>query len=251
MGSASEILPNANGDFSESVMGDLVADALREETGSQIAVVFSGDLDQYLMSGDLTLADVEAAIPNNTDYSVTELTAAELWLLIEDSVSDLVLTEEETIDTTLSQSDRFPQVSGLKLRIDAAGPVGDRILELTMEDGTELEKSDSQTVLTVALPTAALEKISGAEGQSCGGIQEIFLSYLEANSPLEKTQLNRIKIAGAHANPLISSAPVLLIGLIIIVCVVMGIPTILRKKKDPEARESMYIAGLFSLRNKT
>lgn len=243
-----ETVSNANAAFSESALGDLAADALRYETGSQVAIVFSGDLDLYLLGGSVTVSDVEAAIPRNTDYSLTAITAAELHRLLEDSFRHLVLTDEETLDLRQSASDCFPQVSGMKLRVDASAPAGKRIMELVLDDGSRLEADDSATILTAAIPTEALAAIAGASGQSCGGIRDIFLRYLAQNSPLEKSESNRILIVGAHMHSLISSISVF--GLILIMCAVLAIPMILNRKPDPEARRPFYRAGIYDLKKR-
>lgn len=250
VGSAEAIISNANVYFSESALGDVVADGLRTETGSDLAVVFSSDLSLYLMSGDLTQADVEVAIPENTSYSQVTLTPFELKALLESGVSSLVLNEQESIDYQRSQCDNFPQISGFSMRCDASAPIGQRILSITLEDGTPLDMTDHETSLSVILPTAALTAEQAARAEGCGGVRTIFLHYLTQNSPLKKPTLNRIQIIGAHANPLISSGPVIMIGLIILVCAVMAIPSILRREKNPEARESMYFTGISSLRNR-
>ena len=247
VGSAAEILPNANGYCQESALGDLVADALRSETGADAAIVFSGDLEQYLPAGELTAAEVEAAIPENTPYAVATLTPAELTAVLEQGLSHITLTEGETIDYTRSECDDFPQVSGLSLRVDAAALPGERVLDVTLSDGTQL--SGAQT-LTVALPAAALDEAQRAGAVDCGGVREVFLAYLAANSPLKKPQLDRIRLLGAHTNELISSAPVLMVGIIVLICAVMMLPAILRRERDPEAREALYLTGGFRLKNR-
>lgn len=249
-GSAEAIISNANAYCSESALGDVVADALRIEAEADLAVVFSGDLALYLMSGDLTQADVAASIPQNTAYVLAALTPSELKALLESGVGNIILNEQESIDYQQSECDNFPQVSGFFIRCDASAPIGERILSITLEDGTTLDMADTEAPLSVIVPASALTPEQAASAKDCGGIQDIFLHYLTQNSPLKKPSLNRIQIIGAHANPLISSGPVLMVGLIMIVCAVMAIPSILRRQKNPDARESVYFTGISNLRNK-
>lgn len=247
VGNTQRLLSNANAYCTESALGDAVADALRTETRAELAVVFCGDLDLYLIGGELTYTDVEAAIPVNSEYVMAELSLAELTGILETGLSHLTLTEAEEIDYSASECGDFPQISGFSLRCDASAPAGERILDLTLDSG---ETPDAERTFSVALPRTALTTEQAVEAVSCGGIRDIFLSYLAQNSPLEKPELTRIRIIGAHANPLISSGPVIMVGLIILICAVMAIPSILRREKNPEAREDMYFTGISTLRNK-
>ena len=250
LGSSEALLSNANAFCSESALGDTVADALRTQSGAELAVVSSGDLSLYLMSGALTYDDVAASVPENSPYGLVAMTPAELKALLEEGVDSLVLTEQETIDFEASQCDDFPQISGFSFRCDSSAPPGDRIMSISLEDGTRLDLEDQDTTYLVAAPLDALTPEQARNATDCGGLQDMFLDYLADHSPLEKQSLSRIQILGAHAKPLISSGPVIMVGLIILVCSVMAIPSILRRQKNPEARESMYFTGFSSLRNK-
>lgn len=250
VGSAASIIPNANGNFSESALGDAGADAVRDRAGSEIAVVFSGDLGDYLPSGDITMTDIVGSFPRDSQYYSMSISPAELKSVLEYGVAALSLTEEETLDTKRSESDCFPQVSGITFRVDASAPVGERILSVQLVDGEELDLTSTERILSVALPEQALDWVRGTDISILGGIRDIFLSYLKNETPLERPALDRIHILGAHANPLLASGPVILIGIIILICVVMAIPSTLQKKRNPEAREETYLPGLKSLRNK-
>ena len=250
IGSARATLSNANAYCAESALGDVVSDGLRQETGAEISLVYSGDLAQYLMSGDLTEADIAAAIPENTPYSLCTLRPAELLSILEHGVGHIALTEAETVDYAASEWDAFPQVSGLELRVDASAPEGQRIMEARLARGVNLTAADSDTAIITVLPTAALSEEQQLRASDSGGIRDLFLGYMAKHGPLEKPAGSRIRIQGAHTNELISSGPVLMIGLIILVCTVMAIPSILRQNKDPNTREDLYLSGFISLRNK-
>ena len=250
VGSTESTISNANAFCAESALGDVTADALRAETGAELAVVFSGDLDLYLMGGDLTQSDIEAAIPENSPYSLVSLTPVELKSLLEAGAGNIILNEQESIDYQRSACKNFPQISGFSFRCDASAPVGERILSITLESGPDLDLTDTASVFSAVIPSSALTPEQAGTATDCGGIRDLFLRYLAQNSPLKKPALNRIQILGAHANPLISSGPVIMVGLIILVCAVMAIPSILRKRKNPEAREDMYFTGISNLRNK-
>jgi hypothetical protein len=251
VGSTSAILSNANADWSESVLGDVVTDFLRETSGAQVAIVYSGDLSYYLTSGSLTMEDVEAAIPQDPEYVVCDLSPREIMGILENGVSHMTLTEEETIDTTASIWDEFPQVSGLSLRVDSSALAGERILSAELEDGTRLDPENEEIAVQVVLPAAALTEVQLARATEYGGLRTQFLCYLGDNSPLQKPAVTgRIEVLGAHANPLIASGPVLMVMIILLMSAVVSIPAILRQKKNPEAREDVYFTGIWNLRNR-
>lgn len=120
----------------ECILGNLIADAMRAETGSQIAIMNAGGIRASIDSGDITLGDVLTVQPFGNLMSTFTLSGADVIAALENGVSTLVAT-----DGVVSRADlagRFPQVSGIRYSFDPTLEAGSRItsVEVLNEDGT-------------------------------------------------------------------------------------------------------------------
>ena len=118
----------------EAPLGNLIADALREWSGADIAFMNSGGIRAELPAGDLIYADVFAVSPFDNFPAVARLTGQQ--------VLDMV-----TVGAS-GQRGVF-QTSGLRYTIDMAKPERERITAITLANGEPL-KLDA--VYNVAMP---------------------------------------------------------------------------------------------------
>ena len=89
----------------ESAMGDLIADALRAQTGADVAITNGGGIrgDKVYPAGTvLTRRDVFTELPFGNKTTVTEITGADLLAGLENGFSQVE-----------QGAGRFPQISGL------------------------------------------------------------------------------------------------------------------------------------------
>lgn len=133
----------------ETDFGNFIADAMRHVSGADVALLPSGDLGNHLQSGPIYMSDLTFCLQNDAALAVTEMTAAELWEELEHSVSHYVLFDDQTVDWDSTAFGGFLQVSGLKVTYSVTAPPGERILLLTLADGTELNRNDEDTRLSV------------------------------------------------------------------------------------------------------
>jgi len=105
----------------ESMLGDLVSDAMRAGTGSDVALLNSGTLrlDRVIPPGPVTNHHIESIFPfpDQTRIVKFTLTGAQLRQVLEHSVSAGVLG-----------SGGFLQVSGLSFKFDPTRPSGRRLV---------------------------------------------------------------------------------------------------------------------------
>ncbi len=116
----------------ESAMGNLIADALRDATGADLAIANGGGIraDRTYDAGTmLTRKDIMTELPFGNSTVVTELTGAQILLAIENGVSAV----EEG-------AGRFPQVSGMSYVYDPSAPAGSRVASL-MVGGAEIDQN--------------------------------------------------------------------------------------------------------------
>ena len=120
----------------ETNLGNLVADALREAAGTEVAVVNAGGirLDDVLRPGPVHSRDVHAILLFDNAIARLRVTGAQL---------------REVLDLAVGQAGKgaFLQVSGLRVRYDASKPAGSRLIEVRVGD-RPLDPSARYTLAT-------------------------------------------------------------------------------------------------------
>lgn len=124
----------------ESVLGNLVTDAMRAGTGADVALLNAGTLrlDQPIQPGPITNHQLEAIFPfaDQTRIVTFPLTGARLRRLIEHGVSQRVFG-----------TGGFLQLSGVSYSFSRTRPSGSRVLgEIRRANGTVLAPGDTVTV---------------------------------------------------------------------------------------------------------
>ena len=140
----------------EVAIGNLLADAMRETYGTQIAFTNGGGIRASLPSSylpadttlrrpspgyaagppyDLVLGDAYAVLPFGNLALTRTLTGAQLWSALEYSVGSLP-----------SANGKFLQISGFRFEFSVSQPAGSRVLSVTLDDGTPVPNDASFTV---------------------------------------------------------------------------------------------------------
>lgn len=110
----------------ESGFGNLVADALRETTGADVALMNGGGirgLKDYPAGTALTRRDIATELPFANKVVVLELTGASLLAALENGFSRIGAG---------GGTGRFPQISGSTVVVDPSRPAGERVVEATV-----------------------------------------------------------------------------------------------------------------------
>lgn len=122
----------------ETNLGNLLADLLRAEFGTEVALVNGGQIRDSISAGPVDIKRVLRVLPFNSPTVTLTMTGQQLALALENSVSKLPGTDG-----------RFLQVSGLALTYDPSSPPGSRVREITV-GGRPLEAARSYSVATDA-----------------------------------------------------------------------------------------------------
>ncbi len=127
-----EVVGRATGDMSrsltaESHVGDLVADALREVTGTQITLNDAGAVSIGIPKGPITERTVSEVLPVDNSVITMKLTGAQIKQIL---------------------GWRLMNVSGLRVKFDSRKPAGKHLVSATLADGKALNDSDLYTVAT-------------------------------------------------------------------------------------------------------
>ncbi len=117
----------------ESAMGNWVTDIMREAAGVQIAVTNAGGLREDIKAGDITVGDIFKVMPFDNVIVTGEITGAQLKATLEQSV-------------TLFKG--MLQISGISFTYDSTKPEGQRVISMTLADGTAIEMDETYTICT-------------------------------------------------------------------------------------------------------
>lgn len=135
----------------ETNVGNFVADAFRQATGADVALINGGSIraDMRISPGELTKREVLSILPFANPVVKIEVTGATLRAALEHGVSRSAEDPEPG---------RFPQVSGLRFTFDVSRPAGSRVTEV-MVNGKALDDQKKYT-----LATSSFVAIDGGDG---------------------------------------------------------------------------------------
>lgn len=126
--------------FAETTMGDLVADALKAQTGADVAITNGGGIrgDKVYPAGTvLTRRDIFTELPFGNKTTMTEITGAALLAALETGFSE----------TGAGGDGRFPQVAGVTVTADLTKAPGSRVVTATV-NGKPLDPAATYKVAT-------------------------------------------------------------------------------------------------------
>jgi len=126
------VLGQAAGDLlrstaGESHLGNLVADAVRAKTGTEISLITAADPQMGIPKGPITSRTLFEVLPSEKTLVTMRLSGAQIKRILG--------------RTMLS-------VSGVRVKLDPAKPEGKRLVSVRLENGTPLRDKDFYTVTT-------------------------------------------------------------------------------------------------------
>ena len=163
----------------ESDMGDIVADAMREASGAQIAFQNGGGIRADIPKGPITLEAVFTALPFDDDLVSMDLTGEQIVELLEKSV--------------LSES--MLQVSGIQVVYDLSKPAGEKAVSVKV-GGKPVEPQTTYKVVTNDFLAAGGNQFNifkKGRNISVGPPQrDAVADYIRKNSPINVRVRSRI-----------------------------------------------------------
>ena len=115
----------------ESAMGNMIADAMRTQTGTDFAFMNPGGVRADMDAGEITWKEAYTVQPFGNDLVKMTVTGADIKTLLEQQWGSKV---------------RIMPISGLKVAYDDSRAAGDRIVSMVKNDGTPIELSQSYTI---------------------------------------------------------------------------------------------------------
>ena len=167
----------------ESELGNLTADALRQATGADVAVVNGGNLRTSLPAGKITKGAVLDVFPFNNRVLTLAVDGKTLKSMLELSVQYLPAAFGGFLD-----------VSGMTFTVDTKAPAGQRVSEVKVQ-GQPLAESKNYMVAVndfTAFGGDGYEMLKGAQLKGdFGSLEDIFVECLQKNG-LQGIEVGRI-----------------------------------------------------------
>jgi len=178
------------GNFNGS-MDQLICDALRHELDAELALSPGFRWGNTLLPGDaITMGDLlsETAITYPEVY-VAEMTGAQIKAVLEDICDNLF-----NPDPYYQQGGDMVRMGGMNYACAPAEKMGNRISDLTLDNGKPLEANKSYKV-------AGWASVNPQEGKP---IWDVFAAYLRREKTAKPKKLNQVTLKGVSNNPSIS-----------------------------------------------
>lgn len=167
-------------DFDESNIGNLIADSMRQATGSDIALQNGGGIRADLPKGKVTLEGAYSVLPFDNILVTMDLSGSHIL---------------ETLEKNALMERRIVQVSGISVEYDIKKPVGSRVVKATIKD-EPLDPAKYYRVTVNDFMAAGGDGLDALkEGKNIlygDNLRDVFIKYLEANSPVNPKLENRI-----------------------------------------------------------
>jgi sulfur-oxidizing protein SoxB len=169
-------------------MDQVICDALREELDSPIALSPGFRWGPTLLPGEpITMDDVlaETAI-TYPEVSVQEMTGLELKAIMEDVCDNLF-----NPDPYYQQGGDMVRIGGMDYALTPAAAMGQRISDMTLDNGTPIEASRRYRV-------AGWASVNPQQGKPVG---DVLSDYLRRQKTVRLGRTNRVALNGVDGNP--------------------------------------------------
>ena len=172
---------------SETNLGNLAADVIREAVGSDIAVTNGGGIRASINPGDITVADIYNVLPFDNSLVVVEMLGM-----------DIIEALEHSVRLVPEQNGGFLQVSGLTFEVDPKAQPGGRVINVRV-NGERISPSKTYTVATndfLAAGGDGYETFMNAKLVADTGImlRDVMVDYVLQQGTLQEPEGGRIII---------------------------------------------------------
>ncbi len=156
----------------ETIMGNVLTDAMKEVSGADIAMQNSGGIRDQIMEGEITYGDLYRVLPFDKYMVTMELTGKQVTTLLENSAQ---------------RNKGNLQVSGITMDIEPKKPQGEKVSNIKI-NGIPLESDKTYKVATddfLAGGANGYTTFAGGKNQEYGKLTvDILKDYIEKHSPL-------------------------------------------------------------------
>jgi len=170
----------------ETNLGNLVTDFMREISKTDIAITNGGGIRASIKKGPIKIGDVYNVLPFDNVIVKLELTGKDILAALENGFSQVE-----------SGAGRFPQVSGLTVKVNKKNPPMNRVVEVLI-NGKPLELDKIYTVATNDFMAAggdgysAFKNAKSSVWVTGNWMRDDFVEYIKKHTPLNPQVEGRI-----------------------------------------------------------
>ena len=117
-----------------SIFGEWTADVMKDASGAQIAFQNGGGVRTSIPKGEITVGDMYEVMPFDNTLYTFDMTGEQIKEVLENGI----------MNTDIG----WVQLSGIVVKYDSTKPAGQRVLEMTLKDGTPIEMDKTYKVVT-------------------------------------------------------------------------------------------------------
>jgi len=169
----------------ETNLANLVTDSMIFATGADISFIGGGSIRTSLSAGDITMGDVLTVLPFSNLIVTLEMTGSDVLEILEHGVSEYP-----------EPAGLFIQIAGVHFVFDPDAEPGQRVVDVTMADGTAFDINRSYIVATVEFIAAGGDGYTmmqrGVDLVFYGGDAEAFVEYLQTNPTITAEPEGRV-----------------------------------------------------------
>lgn len=176
-----------------SLLGEWVTEIMRQKAGVQIAMTNGGGLRTSIPAGEITAGKLYEVMPFDNTLLTMKLSGADIKANIEHGI--------------LNEDIGWVQVSGVRVTYDPSRAAGQRIISMTLEDGTPIEMNKFYTVVTNDFMASGGDKYNFKNAQDMLNtfipIRDCMMEAVEQAkvlSPIKENWLSEIKKISACRN---------------------------------------------------
>lgn len=189
VGESAVAMDNSTCRNEECVIGNMIAEAIRLETGVQIAFQNGGGIRAGIDEGMVTVGEVRTVLPFGNLVSTFELSGADVIASLENGVS--------RVNDERGGTGRFAQVSGLRYTWDLSQEVGSRILSVEVLDA---ETGEYAPIDLEAMYTIAANDFMRGGGDEYYAFRDNAVNAYDYGRPLDVVVMDYLK-ANSPVNP--------------------------------------------------
>ncbi len=178
-------------DYWQSPMGNMLTDALRDITGSNIAFFPAWRYGATLLPGDITTEDVYNVIPTSGTINTFKMSGKSLKRLMNNILNGFL--DRDPYSRVGGDMIRF---AGMQLVYDLARPYNQRVVELNV-DGKAIVADHVYTVSSVHTRFQNNPLFQATHAKDTGRVfADELINHIRKNSPMSPTVDDRIKPVG-------------------------------------------------------
>lgn len=171
----------------ETNLGDLLADAMIDVSGADVAITNGGGIRASIPAGNITMEQVITSFPF-TNYPVKLEVKGEV----------ILKALEFGVDKAPEVVGKFPQVGGMTFKYDPKQPAGSRVFDVLVK-GEALDLQKTYTLVTndfMAIGGDGYDMLKGQRKLSEHPLlSEVLANYIAKKSPVKTIEGNRIVVA--------------------------------------------------------